>query len=66
MNSNDKIRDDVIDVEYVVHEGKIDTITPVIESRTQIVQDRKGNRLIWLAIAMAVFSFISLVFAFLS
>ena len=66
MNSNDKIRDDVIDVEYVVHEGKIDTITPVIESRTQIVQDRKGNCLIWLAIAMAVFAFVSLVFAFLS
>ena len=64
MNSNDKIRDDVIDVEYVVHEGKIDTITPVIENRTQIVQDRKGNRLKWLAIAMAVFAFISLVFAF--
>lgn len=57
---------DIIDVEYTEGEAKIDRITPVIESKTRLVDDKKGNRLLWIAIALGLFAFASLVLAFFS
>lgn len=55
---------DIIDVEYTEGEAKIDRITPVIENKTRIVYDKRGNRLLWIAIGLGAFAFISLIFAF--
>ncbi len=57
---------DIIDVEYTEGEAKIDRITPVIERKTTLVDDKKGNKLLWIAMALGVFAFISLALAFFS
>lgn len=62
----DKNKKQVIDAEYTVTDTKIDKVTPAVEQMTTIVKDKEGNRLIWLALVMALFAFVSLLCSCLS
>lgn len=56
----EKERPDVIDADFKVTSVKEDRVTPYIEKKTTIVQDKKGNRLVLLALLLALLAFISL------
>lgn len=48
--------DNIIDVETSIVPGteRVDYVTPVIEKKTTLVQDKKGNKLLWISIGMAI------------
>lgn len=55
---------EIFEAEYTEHEKYIDRISPNIQQHSQLVDDKKGNRLLWMAIFAGAISLLIFLLSF--